>query len=241
MTFYSFKYNLVGEYSRIVNDEHVSNFDDLLKLNNYDDIQSINCSLYNNTLDKYKYTKLPGRLPTRLKYLDCSNNLLEELPLLPDGLIVLKCYNNRLKCLPDKLPITIKEINVQNNNIECLPICLLDRIHISNLSATNNTGYWSCCNEINFNGKTHKCYNGHGVNLYKRLIIVGNPVCDKIKKFHGRNTFNQRTLKYLKHILMYKPCVKKIENWFLECKYNPKYKYCRDRLNKEFSELYSED
>ena len=32
--------------------------------------------------------------------------------------------------------------------------------------------------------------------------------------------------------------VKKIEEWFLEIKYNPNYKYCKDRLNKEYSDLF---
>ena len=31
--------------------------------------------------------------------------------------------------------------------------------------------------------------------------------------------------------------VSKLSNWFLECKYNPKYKYCRDRVNSEYDEL----
>ena len=26
----------------------------------------------------------------------------------------------------------------------------------------------------------------------------------------------------------------KIGEWFLKCKYNPKYKYCRDRVDKEY-------
>ena len=31
----------------------------------------------------------------------------------------------------------------------------------------------------------------------------------------------------------------KIGNWFLDCKYNPKYLYCRKRLMKEYDELYN--
>ena len=30
-----------------------------------------------------------------------------------------------------------------------------------------------------------------------------------------------------------------ISNWFLECKYNPKYKYCKDRLNKLYEEEFN--
>ena len=32
--------------------------------------------------------------------------------------------------------------------------------------------------------------------------------------------------------------VQKIEEWFLECKYNPKYLYCQKRLKNEYNELY---
>jgi hypothetical protein len=34
--------------------------------------------------------------------------------------------------------------------------------------------------------------------------------------------------------------VNKIELWFLECKYNPKYKYCRDRVNGEYEILFEQ-
>ena len=30
----------------------------------------------------------------------------------------------------------------------------------------------------------------------------------------------------------------KIGDWYLECKYNPKYKYCKDRINKEYEEAF---
>lgn len=36
----------------------------------------------------------------------------------------------------------------------------------------------------------------------------------------------------------YRKFVRRIENWFLECKYNPKYAYCKRRLEKECKELY---
>jgi len=34
--------------------------------------------------------------------------------------------------------------------------------------------------------------------------------------------------------------VKKIELWFLECKYNPKYKYCKNRILEDYQEMYDE-
>jgi len=33
--------------------------------------------------------------------------------------------------------------------------------------------------------------------------------------------------------------VNKIETWFLDVKFNPKYKYCRDRLETEFNEIFT--
>ena len=33
--------------------------------------------------------------------------------------------------------------------------------------------------------------------------------------------------------------VLKISNWFLECKYNPKYKYCKDRINKLYDDEFN--
>jgi len=32
----------------------------------------------------------------------------------------------------------------------------------------------------------------------------------------------------------------KIGNWYLECKYNPKYLACKKRLKLEFEEMYEE-
>ena len=33
----------------------------------------------------------------------------------------------------------------------------------------------------------------------------------------------------------------KIGNWYLDCKYNPKYLYCRNRLMEEYGKLYSDE
>lgn len=39
--------------------------------------------------------------------------------------------------------------------------------------------------------------------------------------------------------IIYRKIANKIGEWFLDCKYNPKYKYCRDRLATEHRELYN--
>ena len=53
-----------------------------------------------------------------------------------------------------------------------------------------------------------------------------NPVYNYIE-----NNYNDDFHNYFKITNIF---VNKIGSWFLECKYNPKYKYCRDRLDKEY-------
>ena len=45
---------------------------------------------------------------------------------------------------------------------------------------------------------------------------------------------------YMSNNYKYIEFVKKIEEWWLECKYNPKYKYCREKtVMKDYNELYN--
>ena len=70
----------------------------------------------------------------------------------------------------------------------------------------------------------------------------------KLTSFHYGNTPFQKQIKEtyddnLDHYCSYwrtyfKDRVVKIEYWFLDCKYNPKYKYCRNRLEKEYEDIY---
>ena len=68
------------------------------------------------------------------------------------------------------------------------------------------------------------------------MNIDNNPVHKVIKSqpIHGK--FGHKKLMYLENLE--KIAVLDIEKWFLEHKYNPKYKYCRDRLRNEFTDLY---
>jgi len=61
-----------------------------------------------------------GELSNDLTVLDCSINLLKELPLLPPGLKELWCYTNFLTELPP-LPITLTVISCCNNKLTDLP------------------------------------------------------------------------------------------------------------------------
>jgi len=67
------------------------------------------------------------------------------------------------------------------------------------------------------------------------MFYWGNPIFNHIIKYFDGN----RKIYNKHHHVMERKFVEKIENWFLECKYNPKYLYCRKRLIKEYEELYN--
>ena len=60
-------------------------FEDLTQLENYNDVEYINC--------RTNLTVLP-ELPSGLKYLNCTGNQLTVLPELPPGLKTLHCSQN---------------------------------------------------------------------------------------------------------------------------------------------------
>ena len=69
--------------------------------------------------------------------------------------------------------------------------------------------------------------------------------CEKSKFKRGSNKlFGGNMKKYCKYRELCaksrKRNIRKIEVWFLDCKYNPKYKYCRDRLQKEYNDMFED-
>ncbi len=74
-----------------------------------------------------------------------------------------------------------------------------------------------------------------------------------LDKFHTTNSnflrqcnklFNGDFKKYCRYreicMRTHKRRIEKIENWFIDCKYNPEYKYCRDRVQKDYEETYDD-
>ena len=167
--------------------EHKYNsFEEILKLDNYNDIIHINCS--NNNL-----SSLP-ELPNSLTKLWCDNNNLSSLPELPNSFTHLYCGYNNLSYLPN-LPNSLRIIWCYNNNISSLPKL---------------------------------------PNSLRHFYYSTNPIYDHIYKYFGGN----KTIYFEHQYNMKRKFVNKIGNWYLDCKYNPKYLYCRNRLMKEYKELY---
>ena len=183
-------------------------FEELLKIDIYNDIIYINCN--NNNL-----LNLP-ELPNSLKILDChSNNNLSSLPELPNSLIELYCWNNNLSSLP-KLPNSLKYLDCGNNSLSSLPELpnSLKRLYCSN----NNL---SSLPELP-NSKIDICYKYNPIHTY-------------IKKY-----FNDKHQQYFDYQRQMKRIfANKIGNWYLDCKYNPKYLYRRKRLMEEYDDLYN--
>lgn len=75
------------------------------------------------------------------------------------------------------------------------------------------------------------------INKYisKCPSYVKNNVLKEIKLLKIKLMINKKK----EELKIKKQAVDKISYWFLKCKYNPNYKYCKNRLNKEYDSLYN--
>jgi len=78
-----------------------------------------------------KIVRLPTKLPSTLQELDCSYNLISELPVIPDKLQILNCSNNHLNKLRN-LPDGLQELYCGNNELCKIDMELPDSIKILN-------------------------------------------------------------------------------------------------------------
>ena len=204
-----------------------NSFKKILKLDNYNDISYIDCS-------SNRLSSLP-ELPNLLTSLWCSNNNLSSLPELPNSLTKLHCNNNNLSILPE-LPNSLIYIWCYSNNIFGLP-------ELPNSLKTLYCSYNSISSLPELPNSLEILNCGYN-NLYmlpklpNSLIgfeYYDNPIYTHIEKY-----FNSETKKYFEYkIKLQRIFANKIGNWYLDCKYNPKYLYCRKRLMKEYDELYN--
>jgi hypothetical protein len=199
-------------------------------------------------------TKLP-----KLDHLDrltelCvnSNNLI-CLPKLPSSLIKLYCSNNKITYLPC-LPLTIKLFTFNNNNIQKFTKNMAIFMKYI-IKKKNSNGYFN--NNIELYAPNLKNYGYTciivGDKNFKLLfnLFTGSPFIYSMMKYRDDlDAYYKQNIPNIDKIIEYYEknpdksvdgcnAVEKIENWFLECKYNPKYLYCRKRLMEEYEELYN--
>jgi hypothetical protein len=223
-------------------------YEELINLKNFNEIIYINCVNNNislipvlpTELQKFYCSdnhldKLP-KLPNTITHMTCYNNNLTKLPELPESLITLSCEKNNIFSLPS-LPKNLKHLYCYNNKLDVLPIlpqslrslyCYNNYIKVLP-EYINNITYLYCNNNLLNNIP-------YTAKYIKIIRHKKNPIEKRLKKY-----FDNDIDKYLyfqtKVLTIF---VNKIENWFLEIKYNPQYKYCKNRLKKEYDELYND-
>lgn len=197
-------------------------------------------------------TELPDKLPEELTTLELKESTIEHLPELPDSITSLVIYNNSKIKKIEKLPEDLYELKLYNLEefaelsyipddvekiyIESAPISKLQNIprkltylafHHININELPLSIVW--CDEV-LNDKITIISSDSP--LFKRAMAKYNPSTNIGKRWGYIKHYVERELKPI-----VKEKVKIIENWFLECKYNPKYKYCKKRLMDEYMKL----
>lgn len=180
---------------------------------------NISCELPQSLIKfdcSYSKLKTLPKLPDNLLTLICHDNNLRELPKLPQNLIILDCSRNMLEKV-FHIPKEIYTFNVRDNpNLDITNISLIYITKLKDIDITNTKLEYKMSRfEYEYE------YDDDLLLTWKLMCMCNEDIIakylNKIKNDAG----------------------KIIANWFLECKYNPKYKYCRDRLKKECEELYA--
>ena len=145
-------------------------------------------------------------------WIDCSQNNLTVLPTLPNSLTHLCCHNNKLTLLPT-LPNSLIHLNCAQNRLTVLPILPNSLIDLM--------CYDNLLNIIPVLPKSLSIYYyNNPVNTYIRDKCDNN-----LEIYHRINEI----------------FALKLVRWYLDCRENPIFKFCRDRINKEYDVLMEED
>lgn len=200
-----------------------------------------------------------------LKKIEIRGTSLLRLPNLPKDIKTLYIPQNKLIHLPD-LPILVREYGSRydftNNNIKKLtkgmilylrnvvgPIKTNSHYSRIRLLAPNyESNRRALCGGYSIHESTIKSGDGRFEKFW--LMFEWNPIVytmmqyrDDLNEFFNKEFIDIDKMQkyYMEHPTDFTEkynAVKKIENWFLECKYNPKYGYCQQRLLNEFNESY---
>lgn len=196
--------------------------------------------LINLRCERIDIIELP-ELPDSIENIVCGSNGLYYLPKLPKSLITLRCPNNNFVTL-SKLPDSIKFINCSFNRITRFPkipssmdqvICsnnklmsLLPLKNVKYIYAEHNPCFDEIKIKYDFKEKERCPLNSIWGNLFRKN--TDNEIFEFVRKKYFKDEEEKYKLNQSN----------KIGEWFLDCKYNPKYKYCRDRLKKEYNNIY---
>ena len=175
------------------------------------------------------------KLPTSLEVLVCNDNELVNLPMLPYNLKELYCVRNNLTSLPE-LPDQLVSLWCQFNKLKFLPK-LPDSLYTLVCD----------CNELKkfpnvpYGIQTLHCsYNNINVLPYiPEIIHLSNSGSLRLNDNPMNNIITKKYKGDIKKYMKEKKAIDEISNWFMDCKYNPKYMYCQNRLKREYNDLYN--
>lgn len=151
--------------------------------------------------------------------IECYGCGLTELPELPKYLKELNCSHNKIKKLP-KLPKYLWCLVCSNNKLTYLP------------EYPQNLQWLSCDN----NFINHLPVHNNNFIIYS---FSNNPVDNFVWDYFYKYNVRQVGRFYKWNKKTQKQFADKIGTWFLDCKYNPKYSYCRKRLLNEYNSLFN--
>ena len=171
------------------------------KIENYLNSLPENISIINISGKDLEYIPDLSRF-TNLKELNCSFNLLKELPRLNDTIEVLYCHKNKLTSLP-KLPNNLTQLYCYDNNLTKLPELNEKLIELY--------CYWNDITElpkINKYLKKLYCFS----NILTMMPIIPddlisldfsyNPIHDIIYTRHEYNENNEEVIDFTKVLLV---------------------------------------
>lgn len=102
-------------------------------------ITSFPNNLIKLNISRSRLNDMSNNLPSSLKYLDCSHNIITDIKDLPNNLLILKCNHNHIKRI-NKLPESLEYIDISHNRIETIE-------NLPSVLRTMNISY-NCIKEI---------------------------------------------------------------------------------------------
>ncbi len=162
-------------------------------------------------------------LPDSLLEFDCSCSRLTHLPKLPPNLKVFECINNSIKELPT-LPLKLERLSMMDNAITS--INLPDSVELQK----NLKDVCMCGNRVIKLPDNILRYAKTDFNFARNPIEI---LFSKQLKSDRRGYDHQNYIRVIN-------AVHKIENWYLNARYNPNHNYCKRKLMEDYNELYDE-
>ena len=161
------------------------------------------------------------KLPKSLRNLFCPNNNFVTLPELSDGIEFINCAFNRITRFP-KIPSSMDQVTCPDNKL----MSLLPLKNVRKIYAERNPCFDEIRGKYGFKEMERGPLNSSWGNHYQKN--TDNEIFESVREKYFKDEEERYKLNQSN----------KIKKWFLDCKYNPKYKYCRDRLEKEYDNMY---